>query len=121
MSNINIEQKIIKDCYGELNFSTHSLKRISLRKIDKKIVETCVEYGKLFYKTGIKFYVLLRKTIEKFHLDKKLEGICVLLSNDNTVITVYKNKKISREIKILSKQNNKKQIIGKNKYKTKLF
>ena len=104
MSNLKNDNEFIKKAFEEINFSNHALKRISLRKINKNIIKTCLEYGNVFYKTGIKFYVLLKKNILKYKLDQKLEGICILQSNDNTIITVYKNKEIGKKIKSLSKR-----------------
>jgi hypothetical protein len=90
------------------NFSKHSLKRINMRRIDQKCIDLCLNYGKKIYRTGIVFYVLLKRTIEKLQLPKELEGLCVLVAHDNTIITVYKNREAASEVKKLNKYNLKK-------------
>lgn len=91
-----------------LFFSHHSSERMNTRKISGIDIQTCIKYGAKIHRTGIKFYVLLRKQIEKYDLPKKLEGLCVLISNDNKIITTYKNKDAIYYIKRLSKENLKK-------------
>lgn len=98
-----------KSIFSDVSFSEHCLQRLSLRKINKRVVNYCLNYGKVFYKTGIRFYVLLKKQIEEYNLDSKLEGICVLISNDGTIISAYKNKVVTKRIKTLSKRKNRKQ------------
>lgn len=93
--------------YG-LFFSSHSSERMNARKISGIDIQMCIKYGSKIHRTGIKFYVLLRKQIEKHNLPKKLEGLCVLISNDNKIITTYKNKDAIYYIKRLSKENLKK-------------
>lgn len=94
------------------NFSNHSLKRINMRRIDQRYIDICLNYGKKIYRTGIVFYVLLKKTVDKLHLPKEIEGLCILVAHDNTIITVYKNRDAISEVKKLNKYNLKK---NKNK------
>jgi len=103
MSNYS-SSKLLEAKKNEVSFTRHSEKRMSRRNINKEEIELCLKYGRIFYKTGIRFHVLLRKNIIKYNLDNRLEGICVLISNENSIITVYKNKEISRKIKSLEKK-----------------
>lgn len=89
-------------------FSNHSSNRMNGRKISGVDIQTCIRYGAKLHRTGIKFYVLLSKQIQKYNLPQKLEGLCVLISPDNKVITTYKNKDAIYYIKRLSKDNLKK-------------
>lgn len=91
-----------------LFFSNHSSDRMKSRKISNLEIQTCIKYGSKIHRTGIKFYILLSKHIQKYDLPKKLEGLCVLISSDNKVITTYKNKDAIYYIKRLSKENLKK-------------
>lgn len=86
-------------------FTVHSSDRMSNRKISGVDIQTCINYGAKIHRTGIRFYVLLSKQIAKYGLPRKLEGLCVLISPDNKVITTYKNKDAISYIKKLSKEN----------------
>ncbi len=89
-------------------FTVHSSHRMSTRKISGVDIQLCITYGAKIHRTGIKFYVLLSKQIRKYGLPQKLNGLCVLISPDNKVITTYKNKDAISYIKKLSKENLKK-------------
>lgn len=86
-------------------FTSHSSDRMSSRKISGVDIQTCIQYGLKIHRTGIRFYVLLSKQIAKYGLPQKLNGLCVLISQDNKVITTYKNKDAISYIKRLSKEN----------------
>lgn len=90
------------------SFTPHSLKRMNMRRISKEYIDLCIKYGEKIHRTGITFYIILKKNIEKIKLPQDLEGLCVLVGADNTLITVYKNRNAISDIKKLNKQNLKK-------------
>lgn len=90
------------------NFSNHFYSRISLRNIKQNDVNLCLIFGDVIYKTGIRFYILSKKKIIENSLSEKLEGLCVLVSRDNFIITAYRNKSAISKTKRLSKLNFKK-------------
>lgn len=90
------------------SFTPHSLKRMNMRRISKEYIDLCIKYGEKIHRTGITFYVLLKKNIRGLNLPKNLEGLCVLIASDNVLITAYKNKNAISDIKKLNKQNLKK-------------
>lgn len=81
--------------------SKHCSKRMAKRNISKLALDLCLKYGEKIHRTGITFYILLEKTIKEFLLPEKLEGLCVLVAEDNNIITVYKNKSALSKIKKL--------------------
>lgn len=100
-----------KHLITNLSYSAHAMERLSLRKISKQIINLCIKHGKVFYKTGVRFYVLLNKNIKEYNLDSRLEGTCVIISDDGKVITAYKNKDISKKIKVLKKRRKKSSLV----------
>jgi hypothetical protein len=73
-------------------------------------MELVRKYGILEYRTGVRFYVLRRRDVERYRgvepRLRKLHDIVMIVSSDGTtVITVYRNKKALREIKRKPKIN----------------
>lgn len=89
---------------SEIKMSIHASKRSTQRRLNENVIALCLKFGQKFFRTGITFYVLTKKIIQKFNLPDKLEGICVL-EGQNTIISVYKNKDITSKIKHLSKRD----------------
>lgn len=91
-----------------LYFTKHSIKRMSKRKITHNDIETCIAFGKVLYKTGLKYYIISKKIIQSYNLPEKLNGLCVLLSKENEVVTAFKNPEVFSYTKCLTKTNIKK-------------
>lgn len=73
----------------------------NLRESDMEIVR---RYGVLEHRTGARFYVVLRRDVERFRdaeprLQKLRDIVMVVSSDDSTVITFYRNAKALREIR----------------------
>ena len=67
-------------------------------------------YGVLEYRTGVRFYVLRRRDVERHRAIEprlaKLHDIVMIVSSDNTtIITVYRSKRALRDIRRKSKVN----------------
>lgn len=93
---------------NNINYTVHALKRMSERKISKTDIQICIEYGKKIHRTGIKYYIILSKQVLEYGLSQRFNGLCILLSSDDTLITTFKNKDAFNYIKKLSKINMKK-------------
>jgi hypothetical protein len=93
---------------SELNFSRHSQERMLSRKISQEDISICLNYGKKLHRTGIRFYILRDKEVSRECLPERLSGLCVLISNDETIITAYKNRQAITFTKKLNKENLKK-------------
>lgn len=91
--------------FDNINLTYHALSRSSARNIKLSDIELCLHFGEKIHKTKIKFYFMSKKTLKNNNIDFCIEGLCVLVSNDNTVITAYKNKDAISNIKKLSKRS----------------
>jgi hypothetical protein len=73
-------------------------------------MELVRRYGVLKYRTGVKFYILRRRDVERHREAEprlaKLHDMVMIVSSDNTtVITVYRNKKALKDIRRKPKMN----------------
>jgi hypothetical protein len=70
-------------------------------------MELVRRYGVLERRTGVRFYFLRRREVEKYQAAEprlsRLQGVVMIMSNDNIVITTYRNSKALREIRRKSK------------------
>lgn len=98
-----------------LNFTSHSIKRMANRKISFKDLELCLSYGEVFYKTGVRYHILSNKVINQWGLNERLNGLCVILSKDEYIITTFKNKDVFNYTRCLSKSDLKKLYILRRK------
>lgn len=88
-----------------VNYTAHSIKRMSNRKISQQEIEICLSYGEVIYKTGAKYHIISRKAVRQWGLSERLNGLCVIVSKDEYVITTFKNKEIFSYTKHLSKND----------------
>ncbi len=84
----------------------HALKRAYERGISSEMILDTVKHGELTRKQGLKYYVMLRKSLPN-NLDpqyaERVTNTTVIVSKSDTIITVYKNKKSFKAIKRKSK------------------
>ena len=92
-----------------MSITKHAKQRISKRRISKEAIEICLKYGKKLHRTGLILISLTKKVINKYNLEPDLEGINVLISVDNVIITAYKNKNKISQFKKLTKFKAKNQ------------
>ncbi|HEX8217869.1 MAG TPA: hypothetical protein VF914_01505 [Chloroflexia bacterium] len=78
----------------------------NLRASDMELVR---RYGVLERRTGARFYILRRREVERYREVEprlaKLHDMVMIVSNDDTVVTVYRNKKALRDIRRKPKMN----------------
>jgi hypothetical protein len=94
-----------KNFMPEINFTTHSIKRMANRKITRQEIEICLSYGEVIYKTGAKYHILSRKVLNQWGLSERLNGLCVIVSRDEYIITTFKNREVFSYTKRLSKND----------------
>ncbi len=90
--------------------SAHARQRGAQSNLRVSDMELIRRYGVVEYRTGVRFYVLRRRDVERHrHVEPrltKLHDIVMIVSGDDTtVITVYRNKKALREIRHKPKMN----------------
>lgn len=88
-----------------ITLTYHAISMSSARNIKLNDIDLCLRFGEKIHKTKIQFYFMSKKALKNNNIDFCIEGLCVLVSNDNTVITVYKNKDAISDIKKLSKRS----------------
>lgn len=91
----------------DYNFTNHGFYRIKQRNISYEEVKFAIDNGKRIYKQGCIFYIVLNKYLPKNSRAKNLIVICE--SNNNTVITAYKNEEALKKTKKLCEINFKKR------------
>lgn len=91
----------------------HAKNRMQQRAITSYAIEQISQFGQIIYKQGLKFKYLPKKTIKLFyppHLQQELQDVMILVANDGTVITTYRNenavKHVQKKCKRLSKYRN---------------
>lgn len=77
----------------------------NLRLQDCELVR---RYGVLEHRSGVRFYVLRRRDVERFRdaeprLQKLHDVVVVVACDDNTIITIYRNAKALKKIRRKSK------------------
>ncbi len=81
-------------------FSEHALKRMSERGITIEGVFQAMSFGRIFYRRGATTYVIGKKEVERCERDgvdlQEYEGIHVLVGRNGDVMTVYRNRTLSR-------------------------
>ncbi|HLZ24155.1 MAG TPA: hypothetical protein VKQ30_18735 [Ktedonobacterales bacterium] len=76
-------------------FSRHALRRAARRNVVPDAVEYVMTHGRVLHRTGITFYFLAGRDVpvEDAHAAwvTRLVGTVVLVAEDGTIITVYRN------------------------------
>ncbi len=89
------------------HLSTHARLRGAQSNLSSDDVEIVRKYGILERRTGVQFYVLRRREVERYRTAEprlaKLHDVVLIVSGDNTVITIYRNSKALKEIRRKSK------------------
>ena len=81
-------------------FSEHALARMGERGITIEGVFQAMSFGRMFYRRGAITYVIGKKEVARYFRDdldlRDHEGIHVVTNRDGTVMTVYRNRALSR-------------------------
>jgi hypothetical protein len=84
----------------------HSRKRCQQRGITQQMIDDTIRYGNVIYKQGLRFYVMIERCLPSFYerrYNERLKNTVVVLSDDDVVLTVYKNANAHSNIKKKSK------------------
>jgi hypothetical protein len=80
--------------------SSHANVRMFARRIDRKSLATVVNVGRRIYTRKAMFYVIGRKEVRRWKgrgVDlSTLEGLHVVCTSEGTVMTVYKNRNLTK-------------------------
>ena len=91
----------------EVQISRHAQHRGAQSNLRADDLDLVRRYGVLERRTGVRFYFVRKRDVERFGSVeprlRRLHGIVMVLSNDNTVITVYRNRQALRDIRRKSK------------------
>lgn len=99
----------------QLAMTTHAFVRMQQRGICSAGVQAAVVYGRRIRAKGVTFCVLGRKEVERqaergvdLHA---FEGLQVLLSRDNAVVTVYRSRNL-HAIRVTPRRRNHRGTVG---------
>jgi len=82
--------------------STHSSKRAAQRGISAEMIQAAVNYGKLYFRQGLRYFICLEKHLSGIipaSLIEQYRNTVVIINSKNQVVTCYKNKKAINYIK----------------------
>ena len=93
--------------------SQHAKCRLQQRAITPWALEQIMRHGEIIYKQGMKFIYMPKKLLKLFYtpnLQVEIQDVMILVSNDGTIITAYRNenavKHVQKKSKRLSKYRN---------------
>ena len=95
---------------GGAQLSKHGSQRAAQSNLSVDDVELVRRYGVLEHRTGVRFYFIGRREVERYRVVAprlaKLHDIVMIVScDDDTVITVYRNRHALKQIRRKSKVN----------------
>ena len=81
-------------------FTEHALKRMGKRGITIQSVFQVMSFGRVLYRRGATIFVIGKKEVQYYQRDgvdlQEHEGIHVVVSRSGNVMTVYRNRALSR-------------------------
>ena len=80
----------------------HSQIRAQQRCVTRQMIDDAVQYGQLIRKQGLRYYVVTEKSLHYLHENnykERLKNTVVIMTEDNVILTVYKNSKAIHHIK----------------------
>ena len=84
---------------AEYELSRHARWRMEERGIREGIIETVIRYGRCYFERGAEIYVVGSKEIRRHKKEgidlSKLNGLHVVCAEDGTVMTAYRNNRLS--------------------------
>jgi hypothetical protein len=91
------------DNSADAMLSKHAQRRGAQSNLCEHDVDLVRKYGVLERRTGVRFYFVRRREVERFRAIEprlaKLDGIVMVMSPDGIVITFYRNSKAQRSIR----------------------
>jgi hypothetical protein len=91
--------------------SRHALHRSAQSNLSERDVALVQRYGFLQRRTGVRFYVMRRREVERHRAAEprlaRLEGVVMVMSQEGVVITLYRNSRALKEIRRKAKFNSR--------------
>lgn len=84
----------------------HSIKRCQQRGVTEQMIEDTIHFGEMIRKQGLRYFIITKKCLSYFHqkqYNERVQNTVVILNPDNSILTVYKNSKALKNIKLKSK------------------
>ena len=94
----------------DMTTSQHAKCRLQQRAITPWALEQILRHGEIIYKQGMKFMFMPKKLIKLFYapnLQVEIQDIMILVSNDGTIITAYRNENAVKHVQKKSKRLSK--------------
>jgi predicted transcriptional regulator len=107
MTRQNIFQAKQNDVELQFDITNHGNQRKAQRGIKDGWIASVIRFGKVTHKQGLRFYYLTGKQLRQFTpcQQERLKKLVVVAAQDSdTVITVYKNNKAPRNIRLKPKR-----------------
>ncbi len=82
--------------------TNHSRKRCQQRGVTQQMIDDTVAFGDMIRKQGLRFYIMTEKCLHFFHkkqYNERVKNTVVVMSEDNVVLTVYKDSGAMKHIK----------------------
>lgn len=88
---------------GAMKLSNHARQRGAQSNLCAHDVELVRKYGVLEHRTGVRFYFVRSRDVKRYRLAEprllRLQGVVMIVSNDDTVITFYRNREALKAIR----------------------
>ncbi len=82
------------------DLTKHARKRMGARRLSPEAVQAALEHGRIIRVRGAEIYAVGRKEVEKLSREgidlSQFEGVQVVCSPDGAILTVYRNRDLSR-------------------------
>lgn len=90
------------------NKTNHAETRMNQRGFNNEQIASVIKYGRAVHAKGVIFYVVGRKEVSHYAKEgidlRDVEGLQILISPNNSLITVYRNHDLSRIKKTAKKR-----------------
>lgn len=86
----------------ETRHTQHSKIRSQQRGVCQQMIDDTIYYGELIRKQGLRYYIMTERStcfIQQKQYKDRLKNTVVILTSDNTILTVYKNARAIRNVK----------------------
>ena len=91
----------------QAKLSRHARHRGAQSNVCERDLELVRLYGVLEHRTGVRFYFVRKQEVERYRSAEprlaKLHSIVMIVADDDTVITVYRNRNALKDIRRKSK------------------
>lgn len=87
----------------------HAKKRMNQRGFNDNQISRVIKYGRIIFSKGVVWYVIGRKEVDFYKKEgvdlRDIEGVQLLTTADNVILTVYRNRDLSKIKKDFNKRS----------------